>query len=62
MAESRDIEWELTTWEGSRRATLRRWARLTLREKLQAVEEMAELTEQLHGKERLQELRRLRRR
>lgn len=60
MAAKREIDWELTTWEGSRRATLRRWARLTLREKLQAVEEMAELTRRLHG-ERFERLLRLRR-
>lgn len=37
--------WKLTTWEGSRREQLRRWRKLTLREKLQAVEEMARLAE-----------------
>lgn len=37
------IDWSLTTWEGSRRAQLRRWCALTLRERLQAVEEMADL-------------------
>lgn len=62
MAETREIDWTLTTWEGSRRATLRRWARLTLREKLHAVQEMAELTERLHGKDRMEALRRLSRR
>ena len=56
-----EIDWKLTTWEGSRRATLRRWARLGLREKLRAVEEMAQLTERLHGKEAIEALRRRRR-
>ena len=37
------IDWSLTTWEGSRRAQLRRWCALTLRERLRAVEEMADL-------------------
>ncbi len=37
------IDWSLTTWEGSRRAQLRRWCALTLRERLQAVEEMADV-------------------
>ena len=37
--------WKLTTWEGSRREQLRRWRVLTLREKLQALEDMAELSE-----------------
>lgn len=40
---NRDIDWSLTTWEGSRRAQLRRWLSLTLRERLEAVEEMDEL-------------------
>ncbi len=40
-----DIDWSLTTWEGSRREQLRRWAALTLRERLQALEDMAELAE-----------------
>lgn len=38
-----DIDWSLTTWEGSRRAQLRHWCSLTLRERLVAVEEMGEL-------------------
>ena len=39
--------WELTTWEGSRREQLRRGRALTLREKLQAVEDMEELAKRL---------------
>ncbi len=35
------IDWNLTTWEGSRRAALRDWMKLTLTEKWAAVEEMA---------------------
>ncbi|MGQ0445788.1 MAG: hypothetical protein ACT4O2_11870 [Beijerinckiaceae bacterium] len=38
-----DIDWSLTSWEGSRRAQLRRWLALTVRERLQAIEEMAEV-------------------
>ena len=38
-----DIDWSLTTWEGSRREQLRRWRKLSLRERLHAVEEMADL-------------------
>lgn len=38
-----EIDWSLTTWEGSRRAALRDWMKLTLTEKWQAVEEMADL-------------------
>ena len=39
------FDWNLTTWEGSRREQLRRWAQLTLEEIVQAHEEMAELSE-----------------
>ena len=35
--------WKETTWEGNRRAQLRRALELTLRERLQAVEDMAEV-------------------
>lgn len=38
------FDWSLTTWEGSRREQLRRWARLSLEEILLAQEEMAELS------------------
>lgn len=41
------IDWRLTTWKGSRREQLRRWAQLTLDEILLAQEEMAELSEWL---------------
>lgn len=40
-----NIDWSLTTWEGSRRAQLRRWRTLTLRERLQALDDMTELAE-----------------
>lgn len=43
MADKPEINWEITTWEGSRREQLRRWQVLTLRERLQAVEDMGEL-------------------
>lgn len=39
------FDWNLTTWEGSRREQLRRWAQLTLEEIVQAQEEMADLNE-----------------
>ena len=47
------FDWSLTTWEGSRREQLRRWAQLTLEEIIRAQEEMAELSERLadrHGR------------
>jgi hypothetical protein len=43
MGEPRqDIDWSLTTWEGSRRAQLHRALAMTLRERLQAVEGLAD--------------------
>lgn len=44
MSEERDdIDWSLTTWEGSRRAQLRYALTLTLRQRLEAVEGMADV-------------------
>ncbi len=43
------IDWSLTTWEGSRREQLRRWADLTFDEILEAQEEMAELAKEMRG-------------
>ena len=37
--------WEQTTWEGNRRAQLRHALTLTLRERLHAVEDMAEVAQ-----------------
>ncbi len=37
------IDWSLTTWKGSRREQLRRWAKLDFDDILRAQEEMAEL-------------------
>lgn len=42
-----DVRWELTTHEGNRREQLRRVRELTLRERLQAVEEMTEVSNRL---------------
>ena len=39
--------WETATWEGSRRAQLRAALALTVRERLQALEELAELAQRL---------------
>jgi len=41
------IDWGLTTWEGSRREQLRRWAALSLEEIILAQEEMREVAERL---------------
>lgn len=46
MSERDDrIDWEKTTWEGSRREQLRRWRKLTLRERIEALGGMAEVAE-----------------
>lgn len=45
MSDDESIDWSKTTWEGSRREQLRRWRGLSLRERLLAVEEMAELSQ-----------------
>lgn len=42
-----DIDWTLTTWEGSRRAQLRRALELTLRERLEAIEGLADVARRL---------------
>lgn len=41
------IDWSLTTWEGSEREQLRRWAALSLEEIVRAQEEMLRLAERL---------------
>jgi hypothetical protein len=38
-----DIDWALTTWEGSRRAQLRRALTLTVRERLEAMAGLADV-------------------
>jgi len=40
-----DIDWTLTTWEGSQREQLRRWSRLSLGQILEAQEEMQALAD-----------------
>lgn len=42
-----EAEWEAGTWEGARRAQLRRALQLTVRERLLALEELAEVSERL---------------
>lgn len=41
------INWELTTWEGSRREAMRHWAALPLERIVAALEEMQEVSEAL---------------
>jgi hypothetical protein len=52
MADTKDrpVDWTLTTWQGSEREQLRRWAELSLREILLAQEEMQALAEKLAAK------------
>ena len=51
-----EIDWSLTTWEGSRRAQLRDWMKLSLTEKWQAVEDMADLARETIERRRSQGL------
>jgi hypothetical protein len=47
------IDWSVTTFEGARREQLRRWAKLSLREVIQALEEMQELAVKMGNKDAL---------
>ena len=47
--DDRQIDWSLTTWEGSERETLRRWSKLSLEQIVRAQEEMQELAGRLAG-------------
>ena len=55
-ASDNGIDWSVTTWEGSRRAALRAWMRLTLTEKWSAVEEMADFGREMIERRRKQGL------
>jgi hypothetical protein len=39
------VDWTVTTREGSRREQSRRWPRLSVRERLEALDEMTDLAE-----------------
>lgn len=41
------VDWSKTSWEGSRREQLRQWQKLSLRERLQALDEMNRLSDRL---------------
>lgn len=43
----RERSWEAATWEGSRRAQLRRSLRLTVRQRLEALEALADTSARL---------------
>jgi hypothetical protein len=42
-----EVDWSLATWEGSRREQLRRAQLMTVRERLQAMEDLAEVSRRL---------------
>ncbi len=42
------IDWSLTTWQGTRREQLRRWAELPLDRIVSALEEMEDLANRLN--------------
>jgi len=46
-SQPQDFDWSLSTFEGSRREQLRRWARLSLEQVIAALEEMQELSDEL---------------
>jgi hypothetical protein len=47
-----EIDWSLTTWEGSRREQTRRWLELSWDEIIAAQEEMAEIAATMNFSER----------
>ena len=47
MSTDDDIDWSLTTWVGARREQVRRWLRLSVRERLEAVDRMGRTAEML---------------
>ena len=54
MNRAAEAGWETATWEGSRRAQLRAVLALTVRERLQALEDLAELAQRLATMPRIQ--------
>lgn len=48
-----NVDWSLATYDGARREQLRRWSRLSLREIVEALEEMQQLAIQLGNKDAL---------
>jgi hypothetical protein len=49
----RDVDWNLTTWEGAQREQMRRWAALPLERIILALEEMQELGNSLSSSDAL---------
>ena len=44
-----DFDWSLTTWEGVRREQLRRNLRLSLRERLESLDDLMEFARHFHN-------------
>ncbi|GEM_PF-1352514 len=42
-----DDEWKRTTWDGSRREQIRRWLRLSVRERLEIIEQLCHTADRL---------------
>lgn len=55
MKANADTGWETATWEGSRRSQLRSALALTIRERMQALEALAQLAQRLAEMPRTQE-------
>lgn len=53
MNDRDEVGWEAGTWEGSRRLQLRRSLKLTVRERLQALEALAETSDRLSDARRV---------
>ena len=49
MIDQHEIDWSLTTWEGSRGAQLRQALAMTLRERMEAMEALAEVARTISG-------------
>ena len=52
MVSEDGIDWSLMSWEGARRAYLRRWRALTLREKLASLESLCDLARRMQENRR----------
>lgn len=49
MTDERDGDWSLATWEGSRRALLRQSLKLTVRQRLEALDQLAEINDRMQA-------------
>jgi len=52
-----NVDWSITTWEGSRREQLRRWSLLPLDQIIRAIEEMEVLSSRLNPETAAEETR-----